>query len=149
MTFGRWIEIFFGVVLPGIFVIPSLVFLMAVPLLVVFRERMEVWVTLLTILYSTGWMFISGAIGIGAIISLGLLILFGPTQISQRFLLRRFVIAMAFLGLALGLVVFIVSLFEQGGGIVHFYDRYEFFLGLIGPIVVGSLYLWKLLRGVA
>ncbi len=137
----RIIELLIGAVLPTVFVVPFLV-----------------TVVVLGIVYSryAGLGVLISLIGIGAVYSMWMVILFGPEQVKRDLGLRRFVLLTGIPGLLLCcymLWYFVMNLKSSEWGfftrpislnwrtIVRADEGRLVFLGLAGPFLVGLRYL--------
>ena len=171
MKWQRIAELFFGVVMPVVFVVP-LVFVY-----LVFGYGALLWAELTSPLL--GWHytfkvflgFSVGTVSIAAVAALAILILFGIDELKKRQKLIWFVRICAVFGFGIGLVFFVNSLngwitfFSNMEGVIAllswdlltelrtwkfiFYeDARSISLGLIGPLGVGARYLPGLLRGI-
>lgn len=134
MTWGRWLEIVCGAVLPTVLLVP--------------------WIALILIggvidgaMFHFSWrdrgLWALYLMDLGAVASLWLLILFGPEQVMGRRVLGGFVFLAGIVGLSHGLR----AIYQCGFSFPP--DRWIFFrAAFIGPVVVGLRYLvtWLIKR---
>ncbi len=175
MTRARWVELFFGAILPTIVILPVTVLFLCIDM----GGGLLISITNPTVEGEYFWgrllLLLSGIFTVGSFISLWLLILYGVNEINRHPRLRLFVIVTAILGLLIAAFFFIwwglpnwIDLFvkkdfnarhgfpeisfknllnlETWGYILFFEGRF-LWLVLLCPIVVGLRYLLLLLKG--
>ena len=124
LTWPRWVQLIFGAILPTICFSVMLPWGFALAILQLFGDRKDVRL----LVWSAG--------GLGGLISLWLLILFGAEQICRFPALRWFSIITGFLGLGTASYLLVnTPLFSLPA------------LALAGPVAVGLAYLPALLGG--
>ena len=145
MTRVRWIELIFGAILPTIFLVPSMLYLLA------FAVSTFGMPTGNKAYVGVGMSFI----GVVAVLALWLLVLLGSDQVNRYPAFRGFILIAGILGLADALFVIAVvipswvGLFTNDIAITWKYmleDERSISLILVGPVVVGLRYLPRLLK---
>ena len=170
MTWGRWMELIFGVIIPGVFIVPSLVFYLIVDSFAIIFVGIGHQTDFVRQLVNYAVLLFIGVISVGSVVILGSLIFMGPGKdISHGRVPRWFVTTIGFLGLVIACFFFIaglpgwINLFTSAERwtflrylghlnarawyVFLFEDARFVSLGLVGPIVVGLRYLPQLLKG--
>ena len=157
--FSFWVDMFFGVIWPGVLVAPLLFFYcIGFPLWILFLDMKDhALFNSSRDYWELGRLLLVGFAGLGPLLGLGVLIGFGVDWIGSRPKLRVSLLLAGLVGLALGSF----SFFSMAGKWFDLLSRNPPFrigtwrsilfedgrwvsLGLIGPLVVGSKY-WLLL----
>lgn len=158
MTGKRWVELFFGCVVPTVLVVPFFLTILELGLYRFSQPRWSVRELLPAMSFSL--------IPIIAVASIWFLVLFGPRQVNRHFSLRLMTLLFGVLGLLL-VFAFFIPLFQPiirgywKESFALFLKPYSFalrtivrgddwrllFFGTLGPLVVGLRAFPVLIRG--
>ncbi len=155
MTRGRWVELFFGAVLPAVFVMPVLLWGLGFLLATMLGPEGEYLFNGFFLKVVPGLLL--AAIPVAALLCLGLVILFGPDQVCRFPSLRWTTVVTGFLGLIYFFQSFLRPVLIRWsvlGGSVSFSPAAIFYrddwrlplVGSLGPVILWLKYLPQLLR---
>jgi hypothetical protein len=144
MTRGRWVELIFGAILPTVLLGPTAALGMLFLASTLYTVLMSSPTGQTSQAFPWGWGMLkltwTSLPGMGGIVSLWLLILFGPEQIRQRSWMRWFVIP------TILCAEFVAVFFLWGKGDTIHPSGFAL-VALIFAMVIGLRYLPALLRG--
>jgi len=166
MTWGRWLELLFGVVVPIVTLVPWALEISFAAGLGLFEGDLSVMNILWGLFY-----LLFGAVPLGAVLSLGYLILTGVEPVFQRPVLRWPIVVVGILGLLMA-AFFSISVLptfwgeslrnslgyqrQNASGMTLWMNSFWVLLvedgrivlaASIGPMIMGLRYLLKLIRG--